>query len=97
MLDDILSLVEDFGLPVERESVGGREFVSVPLGLFDPGFEGYDLGYFIDDGMLAIGSTRGSLERVGAAGRSATPTGSIASPASCPTNSPPSCTSTSRA
>ncbi len=68
VLNDILSLVEDFGLPVEREAVDGREIVSVPLGLFDPGFEGYDLGYFIDDGMLAIGSTRGSLERVGAGG-----------------------------
>ena len=65
-LDGLFDLLQGFGLPAMRESVGGRDVAFVMLDSLDSDLEGYALGYFIDDGMLVAGSTSESIEEVGA-------------------------------
>ncbi len=65
-LDGLLILLEALGVTVSRENIGGREFVFIPLGELDPALDGYELGYFVDDGMFALGSDREAALRIGA-------------------------------
>ncbi len=64
-LAGLAPLLQAFGAPLTQEVVGDRETTFFRLGEIDPGLEEYELGYFLSDGAIVIGSTRSSIEALG--------------------------------